>query len=230
MSSPVGSFVLVSFLVSRCAEGRRRAAGGPPAGRQRCRPPGRRARPGRSPAAASRRRPGRSAGSAPSRPGRRPGRTRRRPDRPDRPAPPWEAWATVASSSGPIAVINAAAPTPMAAPRTPPSAPWASDSPATWRTTLRCGQPIAFSVPSSRVRLVTEDSVSRLAIRKAASSATIVSAVPSLPARSLASWSEPPTRSARSCASVTSDDAKVCSILLETAPTSSCWWHGRRAC
>ena len=101
------------------------------------------------------------------------------------------------------------------------SAPWASDSPVTWRTTLRCGQPIALRVPSSRVRFVTEDSVSRLAIRNAASSATIVRAVPSLPARSFASFSEPPTRSARSCASVTSDEAKFRSTSRETAATSS---------
>ena len=97
------------------------------------------------------------------------------------------AWATVALSSGPIGAHERGSATPISAPRTPPRAPWASDSPVTWRTTRRCGQPIALSVPSSRVRLVTDDSVSRLAIRNAASSATIVSAPPSLPARSLAS-------------------------------------------
>ncbi len=42
---------------------------------------------------------------------------------------------------------------PSATPSSPPPMPWASDSPATWRTTSHCVQPSAFSVPSSRTRL-----------------------------------------------------------------------------
>ena len=48
---------------------------------------------------------------------------------------------------------------PSATPRRPPPMPWASDSPATWRTTSHCVQPSAFSVPSSRTRLPTDESV-----------------------------------------------------------------------
>ena len=59
------------------------------------------------------------------------------------------------------------------------------------------------------MRLLTEESVSSEAIRNAATSATIASAVPSLPERFLASASEPPTRSARSAAVVTEAPASV---------------------
>ena len=71
------------------------------------------------------------------------------------------------------------------------------------------------------MRLVTEDSVSSEAIRKAATSATIVSAVPSLQERFLASASEPPTRSARSAAVVTDAPSSVALIAFSTAATSS---------
>ena len=60
---------------------------------------------------------------------------------------------------------------PDRAPKMPPSAPCASDSPVTWRTTCRPGQPSAFSVPSSRMRFVTDESVNSEAIRNAATSA-----------------------------------------------------------
>ena len=58
--------------------------------------------------------------------------------------------------------------------------PVASDSPATWRTTIRCVQPSAFSVPSSRTRLPTDESVSSAASRNAAAAATIESTKPRL--------------------------------------------------
>ena len=125
----------------------------------------------------------------------------------------------MAFSVGANAVISAAPPIPSAAPRSPPSTPWTSDSPVIWRTTRRCGHPSAFSVPSSRVRLATEDSVSRLAIRNAAARATIASAVPSLFDRFFASTSEPDTRSARSLAVVTWAPANERRMELATAPT-----------
>ena len=71
------------------------------------------------------------------------------------------------------------------------------------------------------MRLVTDESVSSEAIRKAAASATIVSAVPSLEERLLASASEPPTRSARSDAVVTDAPVSVEPIAFSTAATSS---------
>ena len=135
--------------------------------------------------------------------------------------PAEAASATVAFSSGPMALTSAAPATPISAPSTPPSAPWASASPVTWRTTSRCGQPMALSVPSSRVRLVTDDRVRRPAIRNAATSPTTVSAPPSLPARSLASASEPVTRSARSWLVVVSAPGKPSRIRLATPDTAS---------
>ena len=56
-------------------------------------------------------------------------------------------------------------------PKTPPRMPCASDSPAIWRTTIRCVQPSAFSVPSSRTRLPTDESASSAASRNAATAA-----------------------------------------------------------
>ena len=51
--------------------------------------------------------------------------------------------------------------------------PWASDSPITWRTTSHCVQPSALSVPSSRTRLPTDESVRSTASRNAATAASI---------------------------------------------------------
>ena len=103
----------------------------------------------------------------------------------------------------------------------PPSRPWSSASPVTWRTTSRCDQPSALSVPSSRTRLFTEASVSRLAMRKAAEQADERKAVPSLLARFFASTSEPETRSARSCAVVTSAPSSPAEIFAATLSTSA---------
>ena len=129
--------------------------------------------------------------------------------------------ATVASSVGPTSVTTAAPARPTSAPSAPPSAPCASDSPATWRTTSRCGQPSAFSVPSSRTRLFTDERVSRLAIRNAAPRPITTSARPSLSARPCASSSEPPTRSARSLAVVTCEPENEDSIACATFDTES---------
>ena len=92
------------------------------------------------------------------------------------------------------------------------------------RDTSHCRHPRAFSVPISRVRLLTEVRVSRLAIPKAATRATIASAVPNFDVRFLASTSEPVTRFARSAEVVTCEPLKLCLMawprrdLVELAP------------
>ena len=73
----------------------------------------------------------------------------------------FEAEATVALRSIPMASIAKAPAIPRSTPRAPPSRPCSSDSPVTCRTTRLCDQPTAFSVPSSRMRFATEESVSR---------------------------------------------------------------------
>ena len=211
----------ISSPFSRCGEGRRRGAAARRAGSRALRRTGRRQVRGRWPRASAHVHGGFElhelrAGlhgtlAEPARgpPPRRGG--------PGAAAVVVAASATVAFSSGPIALTSAAPPTPISAPSTPPRAPWASASPVTWRTTSRCGQPIALSVPSSRVRLVTDESVRRPAIRNAASSPTAVSAPPSLPARSFASASEPVTRSARSWLVVVLAPGKPASIRSASA-------------
>src|SRR5919197_417425 len=97
----------------------------------------------------------------------------------------------LACSVGPNASTASAASTPRPTPSTPPSSPCASDSPATWRTTRRCVHPSAFSVPSSRTRLPTEESASSAASRNAAAAATIESTTPRFFDRLEASTSEP---------------------------------------
>ena len=97
----------------------------------------------------------------------------------------------LAVSVGPNWPTRRATLTPSTTPRTPPSTPWVRDSPATWRTTSRCVQPSALSVPSSRTRLPTEESASSAASRNAATAATIESARPRLCERLAASTSEP---------------------------------------
>ena len=97
--------------------------------------------------------------------------------------------------------------------------PWISDSPVTCLTTRDWRHPSALSVPSSRTRLVTEERVSSEAIKNAASSPTISSAVPSLPVRFFASTSEPETRLARSLAVVTDAPSKEDLIAAVTLAT-----------
>src|SRR5581483_2362052 len=128
---------------------------------------------------------------------------------------------TVACSVGPSASTSFAAPMPTATPNAPPTRPWRSASPVTCRTTIRCGQPSAFSVPSSRTRFATDASVRRTAIATAARSPTAISAVPSLSVRFFASTSDPPTRLARSAPVVTDAPGSPCGISpasRETAP------------
>src|SRR5918999_1558940 len=109
---------------------------------------------------------------------------------------------------------------PIAAPRSPPSAPCTSDSAVTWRTTRRWRQPSAFSVPSSRIRFWTLDSVSRVAIRKAAARATIASAVPSFPERFSAPSSSRAITSS-SPATASADWARTCTPLIRPSRSDS---------
>ena len=122
--------------------------------------------------------------------------------RPKKPSPP--PVLELAVSVGPKAPIAAATAMPRTTPRRPPRTPWASDSPTTWRTTSHCVQPSAFSVPSSRTRLPTDESVRSTASRKAATAASTASAVPSRFERLAASTSEPLIESATCFALATS--------------------------
>ena len=98
----------------------------------------------------------------------------------------------------PTALKTATAPAPSTSPAMPPSSPWKSDSPATWPTTRRLRQPIALSVPNSRVRRPTPLTVSRMASANAAASTASDSQRPRLPTRSDAVDSDPLTEPARS--------------------------------
>ena len=121
--------------------------------------------------------------------------------RPKKPSPP--PVLELAVRVGPNAPIASATTMPRTTPTSPPRTPCASDSPTTWRTTSHCVQPSAFSVPSSRTRLPTDERVRRTARRKAAIAARIASAVPSRLERLAASTSEPLIESATSFALAT---------------------------
>ena len=111
----------------------------------------------------------RAAASAPAAPASRPPRTARRKP-PSRIETPTGADSETASRGGARGLLDTeeaaaagrragaqrrpearrcqdATATPRGTPRTPPSTPWASDSAATWRTTVPCVQPSALSVP-----------------------------------------------------------------------------------
>src|SRR5206468_1028952 len=75
----------------------------------------------------------------------------------------------------------------------PPNTPMPSVSMSTWRTTIVLGHPMARSVPISRTRLATDDSVSSTAMAKAAISTITPRAPPSRLARFLASFRLPVT-------------------------------------
>ena len=82
--------------------------------------------------------------------------------------------------------------------------------------------------PEPRTRFVTEESVSRLAIRNAARRPTTARAVPSLPARFFASTSEPVTRSARSF--VVTDAPSTVERMRRARRPAGRSSHGRRPC
>src|SRR5581483_1657629 len=92
---------------------------------------------------------------------------------------------------GPNASTASATITPSAMPKIPPRIPCARDSPATWRTTMRCVHPSALSVPSSRTRFPTDEKARIAASRNAATAATIESARPRSCERFFAETSEP---------------------------------------
>ena len=138
---------------------------------------------------------------------------------PKKPSPP--PVLELAVSVGPNAPMDEATTMPRTTPSRPPSTPWASDSPRTWRITSHCVQPSAFSVPSSRTRLPTEDRVRRIASRKAATAASAASAVPSRFERFAASTSEPLIESATCFALATCARGNCVSICFCTAATSA---------
>ena len=80
-------------------------------------------------------------------------------------------------------------------------------------------QPSAFSVPSSRTRLPTDESVASAASRNAAAAATIASTKPRLCDRFAASTSEPLIWSATCCELATCACGSACSISFCTCAT-----------
>ena len=108
---------------------------------------------------------------------------------------------------------------PSASPSTPPATPCTNDSPTTWRTTCRCVQPSAFSVPSSRTRFPTDASVRSAASRNAANAARAASAIPSRCERFDASTSEPLIWSVTCFALATCAFGNFASIAFCTSPT-----------
>src|SRR6202034_1318962 len=128
------------------------------------------------------------------------------PGPPAPPGPPGAAallgW-VVAVSGGARACTSAAPPKPSATPAAPPIRPMASASPMIWLRIRRLRQPRALSVPNSRTRRDTADTVSRLARPNAAASTATASHLPRLLARLEALDSDPVTSLARSLDVVT---------------------------
>ncbi len=121
----------------------------------------------------------------------------------------------------PARLMAQTASAPIARPATPPIRPCTTDSPATWPTTRPLLQPIALSVPSSRVRRLTPDTVNRIARPKAPASTMTLSQVPSVPIRLDAVDREPVTPSARSDCVLTEASGSSPSIAAATASTFS---------
>ncbi len=99
--------------------------------------------------------------------------------------------------------------------------PWTTDSPATWPTTRPLDQPIALSVPNSRVRRETPEIVKSTASTTATASTRIESHVPRLVMRAVALESEPETVEARSDCELTVASGSSSSIADCTAAMSS---------
>src|SRR6266542_2582238 len=113
---------------------------------------------------------------------------------------------------GPSTPTRPAAAIPRPTPTRPPTTPVARHSATICRTTSRCDQPSAFSVPIFRTRLPTEKSVRSTARRNAAAAATSASTSPRSCDRLAASTSEPLIESATCFALATS--APVPSAVL----------------
>jgi hypothetical protein len=125
---------------------------------------------------------------------------------------------------------------PTATPTAPPMSDCTTDSPATWPTIRRSLQPIALSVPNSRVRRVTPEIVNRIVMRNAAASTMSDSQVPRFDTSVDAEASEPDTVDARSswvltvasgsaasmsvCTCVMSVDEAACTYTSLTWPSS----------
>ena len=127
----------------------------------------------------------------------------------------------LALSVGPNWLTATAAINPRTIPSRPPAMPVTSDSPATWRTTIRCVHPSAFSVPSSRTRLPTDESASSAARRNAAAAATIARTTPRLCERFDASTSEPLIWSATCFELATWASGSAVWIAFCTLPTAA---------
>ena len=104
----------------------------------------------------------------------------------------------MALSSGERAPTAALTTYPTAMPTTPASTPMSAVSVSTWPTTRRLVHPSARSVPISRTRFCTLESVSSTAMAKVLSSTMTVSAPPSRVASCCASCRLPVTVSATS--------------------------------
>src|SRR6478609_9414822 len=130
---------------------------------------------------------------------------------------------------------------PMMRPMTPPIAPCTTDSPATWPTTRPFDQPMALSVPNSRVRRETPEIVNSTASTSATASTMSESQVPRFVMRADALESDPDTVEARSACELTvasgssswraactdpmASEDSACTYTVDTtspAPESSC--------
>ena len=127
----------------------------------------------------------------------------------------------VALSAGEKAAISLAPRTPSPTPITAPTMPCTMDSPRTWPTMRRPFQPSALSVPNSRTRRETADTVSRLATANEAIRAAMASHLPRRSASVDALESEPLTWLARSEDVVTVALGMIFSISAWTAAMSS---------
>ena len=110
---------------------------------------------------------------------------------------------------------------PSTSPATPPSSPCTTDSPATCPTTRPLDQPMAFSVPNSRVRRETPEIVNSTASASATPSTMIDSQVPRLVMSDDALESEPETVDARSDCELTVASGSAASMSDCTAAIAS---------
>ena len=117
----------------------------------------------------------------------------------------------LAVSVGEKAATAALAPKPSAMPSAPATRPMPTVSATIWRTTRPRDHPIARSVPISRTRLPTEESVSSMAITKAAATTMTPRAPPRESASFFTSLREPVTWLASDW------------VVMTVAPGSSAW-------
>src|ERR1700730_15629688 len=145
-------------------------------------------------------------------------------DWPKRPArlEPWnvDTPTVLADSAGEKALTPAVARKPRARPSAPATRPMPTVSATIWRTTRPRDHPIARRVPISRTRLPTEDSVSSMAITKAAATTMTPSAPPRESASFFTSLREPVTWLASDWVVMTVAPGSPAWMRLATASTS----------